>query len=106
MIKNKWKLAFWICSGLLLLAIAFGLYCIIDQSITITYMTEGYTRTENDLNTLIQIVTKQDLSKQKIKESLKGNKTYDIMEFDKDTIEFQRIELIFKSDTLRQIVKQ
>ncbi len=106
MIKNKWKVAFWICFILLLTVSAFGVYSIIDQGVTITYMKDGYTSTENDLNTLIQIVNSKDLSKKEIKENLTGHRFYDIMEFDKDTVVFERVELIFRNDTLQQIIKQ
>ena len=106
MIKNKWKVAFWICFILLLTVSAFGVYSIIDQGVTITYMKDGYTSTENDLNTLIQIVNSKDLSKKEIKENFTGHRFYDIMEFDKDTVVFERVELIFRNDTLQQIIKQ
>jgi hypothetical protein len=106
MMKNKWKVAFWICFILLILVSVFGVYSIIDQGVTITYMKDGYTSTENDLNTLIQIVNSNDLSKKEIKEKLAGHRFYDIMEFDKDTVALERVELIFRDDTLQQIIKQ
>jgi hypothetical protein len=106
MIKNKWKLAFWISFVLLLLVSGFGLYSIIDQGVTITYMKEGYTSTENDLNTLIQIVNSNKTSKKEIKDELTGHKFYDSMDFKRDTISLERVELIFNNDTLQQIIKQ
>lgn len=106
MIKNKWKVAFWISFALLLSVSAFGLYSIIDQGITITFMKESYTSTENDLNTLIQIVNSNKSSKNEIKNELTGHRLYDSMEFKRDTILLDRVELIFKNDTLQQIIKQ
>lgn len=44
----------------------FGLYCIVDQGVTITYMREGYEDTENDLNTIIGLLNDTDLSKKQI----------------------------------------
>lgn len=99
-------MAFWICFVLLLSVSVFGAYSIIDQGVTITYMKDGYTSTENDLNTLIHIVNSKDLSKMNIQEKLIGHRFYDIMEFDKDTIALERVELIFRNDTLYQIIKQ
>jgi hypothetical protein len=106
MIKNKWKVAFWICFILLLSISVFGIYSIIDQAVTITYMKEGYTNTKNDLNTLIQIINSNDLSKRKIKENLEGHRFYDMMEFGKDTIGLERVDLVFENDTLRKIINQ
>lgn len=104
--KNKWKVAFWICFVLLVSVSVFTIYSIIDQGVTITYMKEGYTSTENDLNTLIQIVNSNDLSKKEIKVELTGHRFYDSMEFDKDTVALERVDLIFNNDTLHQIIKQ
>lgn len=103
---NKWKVAFWICLLLLLLVSTFSIYSIIDQGVTITYMKEGYTSTENDLNTLIQIVNSNKLSKKEIIDVLTTYKFYDSMDFKRDTMPLERIELIFKNDTLQQIIKQ
>ncbi len=38
---NKWKIAFWVCFTSLILVLAFGLYSIIDQVTTLTYLKEG-----------------------------------------------------------------
>mgnify|MGYP000921595514 CR=1 FL=1 len=103
---NKWKVAFWICLLLLLLVSTFSIYSIIDQGVTITYMKEGYTSTENDLNTLIQIVNSNKLSKKEIIDVLTTYKFFDSMDFKRDTMPLERIELIFKNDTLQQIIKQ
>ena len=62
MIKNKWRLAFWISILTLLVVIVIGLYSIIDQGVTITYMKDGYTNTENDLNSLVEIINETNLT--------------------------------------------
>jgi hypothetical protein len=74
--------------------------------VSITYMKEGYANTENDLNNLIQIINSNDLSKRKIKENLSSHRFYDMMEFDKDTIGLERVDLVFVHDTLRKIINQ
>ena len=50
--SSKWRLAFFISTGISLPVIAFLLYGIIDQGVTITYMSEGYEQTKKDLEVL------------------------------------------------------
>ncbi len=71
--KNKWKIAFWICLLLLVVTGAIGFYSFVDQAVLLTYMKEGYSDTEADLETLIQIIEQSDQSKQKIKVVLNPN---------------------------------
>ena len=60
---NKWKIAFWVCFTVLLIVIAYGVYSIVEQAVTLTYQKEGYADTENDLENLIEIIKKTDLYK-------------------------------------------
>ncbi len=53
---NKWKIAFWVCLTFLILLTSFGLYFIVDQSVSLTYVKEGYKDTENDLENLTRIM--------------------------------------------------
>lgn len=106
MIKNKWRLAFWISILTLLVVIVIGLYSIIDQGVTITYMKDGYTNTENDLNSLVEIINETNLTKSEIEIKLKTHRFFEFMDFNQDTIPLERISLIFESDTLRKIEKQ
>lgn len=106
MIKNKWRLAFWISILTLLVVIVFGLCSIIDQGVTITYMKDGYTNTENDLNSLVEIINETSLTKSEIETKLKTHRFFEFMDFNQDTIPLERISLIFESDTLRKIEKQ
>lgn len=103
---NKWKLAFWICLVLLIGSVFWGFYNIIDQGVTSTYMKDGYTDTENDLNTLIQLINETDLSKKEVEMILKNHKLYEFMEFEKDTISLDRVLLYFKNGKLDQVGKQ
>ncbi|RUT73365.1 hypothetical protein DLK05_13930 [Ancylomarina longa] len=103
MIKNKWKLAFWICFVFLILTVGFGYYSILDQGVTITYMKQGYENTENDLNSIIDIVNNSDFSKNSIEQGLKGHRFFDMMDFKMDTLPLERVELIFRNDTLKTI---
>ena len=106
MINNKWRLAFWISILTLLGVIIIGLYSIIEQGVTITYMKDGYTNTESDLNSLVEIINETKLTKSEIEVKMKTHKFFEIMDFKKDTIPLERVNLIFEMDTLRRIDKQ
>ena len=103
---NKWKIAFWVCLTTLLLATAFGVYCIIDQGVTLTYMKDGYTDTENDLENISKIISETDQSKSQIKKALTDHHLFEYMNFDKDTVSLDRVSLIFKDDKLFKVTKQ
>lgn len=104
--KNKWRIAFWVCFVLLIATGLAGLYSIIDQGVSLTYMKDGYTDTEADLETLIEIIEKTDQTKIGIKKVLKDHRLYEYMEFKSDTISLERVILIFKNDSLINIEKQ
>jgi hypothetical protein len=103
---NKWKIAFWVCLTVLLLVTAFSVYSIIDQAVTLTYQKEGYTDTENDLDNLIEIINKTDLTKTQIQNELKDHRLYEYMDFKKDTISLDRVILIFENNKLKSVIKQ
>ena len=67
---NKWKTAFWVCLTVLLIVTAYSVYSIVDQAVTLTYQKEGYADTENDLENLIEIINKTDLTKTQIEKDL------------------------------------
>ena len=103
---NKWKIAFWICLTTLILVLAFGLYSIIDQGTTLTYMKDGYIDTENDFDNLTKIINETDLTKEQIRKSLSRHKLFEYMDFKNDTVALDRITLIFKDNKLNKITKQ
>jgi hypothetical protein len=51
----------------------FSAYSIIDQAVTLTYQKKGYSDTENDLEQLIDIINKTDLSKTHIEAVLESH---------------------------------
>jgi len=106
MIKNKWRLGFWICFIILLFVSGFAFYSIIDQGVTITYMRDGYENTENDLNSLIDIINAEDYSKKTIEGNLKTHRYFDMMDFNSDSLGLERVMLIFENDSLKRIEKQ
>ena len=103
---NKWKIAFWICLIVLIATGLFGLYSIIDQGVTITYMKEGYTDTEKDLKTLMELINITNLTKSEIEEAVKNHRLYEYMDFTSDTVYLERIELYFKNDSLDKVKMQ
>lgn len=98
---TKWKLAFWICLTLLIIFSVIGIYSILDQGTTITYMKEGYGDTEQDLKTVISIINETDFSKTEIKKLIETSG--DVKEYSLDTISLERVQLIFNQDTLLKI---
>jgi hypothetical protein len=84
----------------------FGVYSIVDQSVTLTYQKEAYTNTENDLDKLIEIINKTDLTKSQIQRELKDHRLYEYMDFKNDTISLDRVLLIFNYNKLIKVTKQ
>jgi len=103
---NKWKIAFWICLTILVVVTIFSLYSIIDQGVTLTYQKEGYTDTENDLDQLIEIINKTDLTKEQIQRELEDHRFFEYMDFKSDTVSLDRVLLIFENDRLKNVTKQ
>ena len=103
---NKWKIAFWCCLTVLVFVTGLSFYSIIDQGVTLTYQKEGYIDTENDLDQLIKIINKTDLTKSQIERELKDHELYEFMDFKSDTVSLDRVLLIFDNDRLKRITKQ
>lgn len=88
------------------MTVVIGVYSVIDQSVTLTYMKEGYSDTESDLETIIQIIGQTNQTKQEIENVLKDHRLYEYMDFRTDTIGIERVLLIFENDSLKSIEKQ
>ena len=86
---NYWKVVFWVATIGCLSFILIGFCCFIDQAITITYMQEGYSCTENDLNTITVLINETDLSKTEIITKLQEYKPSDYFYLEGDTIELE-----------------
>lgn len=104
--KNKWKISFWVCFILLVATGLFGFYSIIDQGVTITYMKEGYSDTEADLETITSIISQTNQTKLEVEKLLKTHRLYEYMDFSSDTVGLERVILIFDNDSLKSIEKQ
>ena len=103
---NKWKIGFWICLVLLIGVTITGLYSVIDQGVTLTYLRESCNDTESDMFTLVLLINDTDLTKEQIKEKLKTHHLFEYMDFNKDEIHIERLTLIFKNNKLDKIEKQ
>jgi hypothetical protein len=102
---NYWKIGFWVTIIGFLASMLIGFYCFIDQASTITYMQEGYDSTESDLNTITVLINETDLSKTGIMAKLQEYKPMDCFNLESDTIDLERVLLIFKKGQLKQIEK-
>ena len=91
---------------LFFITVVVAAYVLIDQSVTIMYMGDGYEATENDLKTLTLIINDTDLSKKQIVKSLDDHRLNEFMDFRSDTIGLERIQLIFKNGQLERIENQ
>ena len=102
---NKWKISFWVCFATLIFVSVSMLYLIIDQGVSLTYIKEGYSDTEEDLSSLTKIINETDLSKEQIRASLTGRKDFELLDFKSDSVSLNRITLSFKNNKLDKIKK-
>ena len=103
---NRWKIAVGVCLLCLVLVTAFGIYAILDQGISLTYLNDDYSKTESDLNSLCKIISKTDLAKTEIKDALNRHPLFEYMDFNADTVSLDRVNLIFQNNKLVSVEKQ
>lgn len=103
---NKWKIAFWSCWLLLVAVTVLSAYLIIDQSYTLTYHKVNYEDTEKDLDQLIEIINKTNLTKKQIERELRNRNVFEFLDFKSDTISLNRVLLIFSNEKLQNVTKQ
>lgn len=103
---SKWKIGFWVSTSLLIMSIVIAAYVLIDQSVSIMYLKAGYEGTENDLQTLTELINETDLSKSEIEKKLKEHRLIEFMDFKSDTIRLEQIQLIFNYGQLERIENQ
>lgn len=95
--KHPWKIAFWACFILLIAVTCLGAFAVLDQGVTLTYLRDDHSHTEQELEILTGILNDSRLSKPKIIKVLEG---YDLSDFNSDTIILDKVRLIFEQDTL------
>ena len=86
--------------------IVFSAYSIIDQAYTLTYHKVSYEDTEKDLDQLIEIINKTDLTKKQIEIELQDHNFFEFMDLNSDTISLNRVLLIFDEENLKTVTKQ
>ncbi|MCF0073220.1 hypothetical protein LZD49_22260 [Dyadobacter sp. CY261] len=102
---KKQKSIFGILAGLVLLFLVVGAgYVIIDQAVTITYMQDGYKKTEDDLVAIVCVVNSTNFSKSQIEKCVRQYPLYKYLDFSGDTVALRRYELIFKNNKLLKII--
>lgn len=95
--KNPWKIAFWSCLILLITITLFSAYSVLDQGVSLTYLRDDHSRTEAEMETLLEILDNSGLSKQLVLQKLEGK---DLNELNSDTIYLEKVMLIFEEDSL------
>lgn len=103
---NKWKTAFWICLTVLILMSFGSIHTIIDQGITLTYLKEGYTNIDNDLDQIIELINKTDFTKDEVILILQKYERSKHLDLTSDTIELERVNLIFDNNNIKVISKR
>lgn len=83
--KNKWKTAFWVQFILFFLVTLVLLYAVIDQSVTLTYMQEGYQDTESDLQQISSSI-KGRLNRDDFKDIIKQSPGYNGEDLELNTV--------------------
>lgn len=100
---NKWKISFWVSITLLVIVSIYCFFITVDKSVTIAFMKIGYAQTENDLTIISNIYNETDLSKNQIQKEIQKDSMYKSLDFINDTLELQKINLIFEKERLIKI---
>lgn len=103
-ISKRRKSLFRILGGFaLLILLSCAGYIIINQSVTIDYMQDGYKRAEEDLAAIVCIFNDTNFSKNQIEKCVRQYPSYEHTDFLCDTVTLQRYQLIFKNNKLVKI---
>ena len=98
--KNKWKVAFWICFSVLLITT----YFVIDQGVSQANLQVSFSRTKSDLHQLSSIISETDLSKKNVQNILFENGLITSTNELSDTIQLNFKKLIFYHDRLHKVL--
>ena len=104
---NKWRIAFLATFAASLPVIVFLGYLTIDQGVTVTYMSQGYAETKDDLSRLAKIFPKSTYSKNDILFLLRKNDPRAFIVETPCTIQLQGLRFEFnEQDKLMNITTQ
>lgn len=103
---NKWKIGLLICFVTLLVTIGLGLYAMLDQGVTLTYMRQSYDEMDSDLKRLTKIINDTDMTRNDIDRLLAADKDSVVVITRGDTLFVGRLILTFEKDTLVNVKRQ
>lgn len=101
--KHFWKIAFFLTLTLLIVTLTCSFYLVVDQGVTITHIQESYEQTESDLQTTVAIINNSSRTKEEIKSLLENHRLIEFLNFNRDDVRLERIELHFEDDILDKI---
>lgn len=99
---NKWKISFWILLIFFLSISLYSFYIVTDKSVTIAFMRIGYSQTESDLK-IVSRIYETDFTKEEIRSEILKDSIYEYLDFKKDTLQLQKVDLIFANEKLIKI---
>lgn len=101
---NKWKLAFYVIFVIWILTGTVLIYALLDVSTTLMYHDASYDWAVKDIKELSEIILSKEYTKKDISEVL--NVTHEMYEkyWQEDKIQLNDTYLIFKNDTLVNII--
>lgn len=101
--SKQQKLIFGLLGLFLLLVVVVEGCIIVDQAVTISYMKDGYARTQQQLAAIVSIINNTDLTKSQIEKCLARYSSFIDLDFTGDTIQMHGHELIFNNGKLMKI---
>lgn len=101
---NKWKIAFWVCLGVLLFVMISGFLFYIKQEITHGFIKEDRNAYKEDLEITTTIITKGLRTKSEIEEEFKVNGHSPFFNETMDMSFMLRTKWTFKNDSLVKVV--
>jgi len=105
--RNKWKVAFWVCLFVLVSITLLAAYAILDQAVTLTYLNVSYSDTVKDLDYLSLIISETDLSKQQVTNVLReGGYVINEGDISNDTIILNDKILVFSNHKISQVLSK
>ena len=99
-----WKIGFFTLLVIFIVSVIFLSYKIIDQAVTVSYTNDSYMWKEQENELLTKIINSRSYSKLEIQRLVKDINDLDLLMENGDTIYWFGKSLIFKNDTLNQVI--
>lgn len=74
-----------------------------DQAVSLTHLSDSYSKTQSDLNDIRHIVNETNLTQDEVVDILNKKSEFDYLKLDTNRISLQTINLIFKDSRLVKI---